>query len=125
MSPMKFKHPFKFAALAALLLAVAWLITATWGVSDVVAVANRNAQGLNQSLGPLNRFHFDPDASPSKGRKEVPWYFIGNASSPFPFIVAVDVAFQIGSTAGQRSRHYVFWCCGSQYFLYQRVDWMS
>jgi hypothetical protein len=102
-----------------------WGLTATWDVSDVVATVHQNAQGLNQELGPLNRLDFDPDVQPSLSEKKMPWYFVGNASSPFPFIVAVDFAYAVGSTAGQRSRGYVFWFFGLKLPVYQRVDWMS
>ncbi|MBS0206715.1 MAG: hypothetical protein JSS49_27880 [Planctomycetes bacterium] len=102
-----------------------WGLTATWGIADVVATAHQSAQGLNQELGPLNRLDFDPDVRPSLGEKKMPWYFVGNASSPFPFIVAVDFVYAVGSTAGQRSREYIFWFFGLKLPVYQRVDWMS
>jgi hypothetical protein len=110
-----------------LLIAVTgiWLLTATWGVSDVVAMADRGAQRLNQELGPLNRIEFDPDVRPSLGEKKMPWYFIGKASSPCPLIVAVDCAHQVADLAGQRSRVYVFWLFGLTFPIYQSVDWMS
>ncbi len=102
-----------------------WLLTATWGVSDVVAAIDRGAQGLNTELGPLRRLDFDPDVRPSRGESKMPWYFIGNASSPFPCIIAVDFAYQVAPTAGQRSRVYFFWCFGLKLGFHHRVDWMS
>ena len=113
------------SAFVILVILCAWGLTAIWGVSDVVAMCHRNAQGLNQELGPLNRIEFDPDGTPPLGEKKMPWYFVGNPSAPFPFIVAVDCAYQVGTTAGQRSRGYVFWFCGLKIPLYQSVDWMS
>lgn len=122
---MRFKHAKRSAMFAFLGAAVLWLLTATWGISDVESKLDHNARHLNQSLGPLTRIEFDPDELPPKGGKKVPWYYIGHASSPFPLIVVVDFAYAVAPGAGQRSRLYVFWLFGFQYSIHQRVAWFS
>jgi hypothetical protein len=112
-------------AVAVLTVAILWVLTATWGVSDVAATLERDSQGLNQSLASLTRLDFDPVEAPGDGAMKMPWYFIGRTSSPFPLIVAVDHAYAVAPAAGQRSRYYVLWLFGFQIPIYQHVAWIS
>lgn len=121
--------PFKKYSLIAVgltvVIAVLWSLSATWGVADLVADLDAGSKGLNQELGPLKRLDFDPDAAPPGSDKIMPWYYIGNASSPFPLIVAADAAHQVWPTAGQRARYYAFWFFGIIIPIHQSDVWMS
>ena len=115
---MPLRSRLQVAAFVFIAITGIWVLTATWGVSDVVAAERRNTEELIQSLnslirlGPFNRIDFDPDVRPSLGTTKVPWYFVGNASCPFPLIVAVDRACQLTPLEGWRSRSYVLWLFG-------------
>jgi hypothetical protein len=122
---MRFKKYSLIAATLTVVIAVLWSLSATWGVADLVARIDDNAQTLNQELGPLRRLTFDPDAAPPGSDKSMQWYYIGNASSPFPLIVAADAAHQVWYTAGQRSRCYAFWFFGIIIPIHESVVWMS
>jgi hypothetical protein len=118
----KFRRRIFKTALTIIALSVVWGITAKWAVSDVVSFADRSLRSMNPEF---NRIDFDPDIKPSLREKKEPWYFIGNASTPFPFIVAVDYALRIGPLAGQRSRAYVFWFFGLKIPIHETLVWMS
>ena len=113
------------AAILCLTIALGWLLSATWGVNDVTSWAHRASQAIEAPDRDLQRLDFDPDVRPHPYGKRVPWYYVGNASSPCPFVVAIDCAHQVGPTAGQRSRYYVLWLFGFKLPIHQSVDWMS
>lgn len=110
--------------LAALLtLGVGWGITSTWGVRDVTTFFARQESRPVDGRVP-QRLDFDPNVPPYRA-KSMPWYYVGHASSPFPFVVAIDVAFLVGPGAGQRGRYYVFWFFGIKVPIHYDVVWVS
>jgi hypothetical protein len=122
---MRFEKNSLITAALTAVIAALWSLSATWGVADLVARIDQNSQGLNQELGPLRRPSFDPDAAPPGSDKSMPWYYIGNAGSPFPLIVAADAAHAVAPTAGQRARGYAFWFFGILIPIHQDVVWTS
>ncbi len=113
----------RIACAAVIVIAGIWILTATWGIADVIESGYRDSESIIAlyDVGPVNRIDFDPDVRPVLGELKIPWYFQGNASSPFPLIVARDVAFQFGPDDSGRSRTFIFWCFGYKTQLYTRM----
>lgn len=116
----------RYVALLGIVLAgVAWLLTATWGVQQVEHEVTVMMPRDIAPHGPVSRVLEDPDG-PSRGHfPPMPWYFVGNATSPLPCIVAIDAAYAAAPLAGQRDRYYVFWLFGWWYPVYQSNRWVS
>ena len=102
-----------------------WLATAIWGIDDVTEDAAQKLPRLLSPHGPVTRLDSDPDARFGFKFPETPWYYVGNASSPLPFVVAIDVVYQAAPLAGQRSRYYVLWLFGLKIPLHQEGVWVS
>jgi hypothetical protein len=54
-----------------------------------------------------------------------PWFFVGRASAPCPFVVAVDYSYLRGELDGEGGRAYFLWCFGYKYFAVWRFHWLS
>lgn len=76
------------AVLAAATFCSAWATTSRWGVADV---EKHVLAEVEVRLDPKDRLAYDPQVtSPVAPQKRGTWHFVGNGSSPFPFIVGVD-----------------------------------
>jgi hypothetical protein len=120
-----FRRQLCLACVALAVIAVGWIFTATWGVRDVTAYFDDAASGLDGPDRHVQRLYLDPDIRPYPAKRQMPWYFVGNASSPCPFVVAIDAAYQVALLAGQRTRYYVFWFSGIKVPIYDQTAWVS
>lgn len=114
------RYRFRIVSAGALLLfAGVWILTATWGIADVIAHNQRISDEIEAHLdeGPIDRIDFDPDIKPTRRELKVPWTFLGNSTSPFPLIIVYDVAYQFGPEKGERSRNVVLWLFGYKVVL--------
>ena len=95
-------------------------LTITWGVHDVVetAVAQCDTSG--------KRLDHDPYRSPGLS-PDPPWYFVGNGSSPCPFIVGVDWGVLHAPMAGTGGRSYFLWFLGVECRIpfFDKFYWIS
>ncbi len=103
-------------------LLIGWSLTNRFGVPDVQEhVRDRLTIGLARD----GLILLDQDPEATKAPKRLPWCFAGNASSPLPFVVAIDAAYAVAPTAGQRSREYFLWLFGLKIHLRSRLVWTS
>lgn len=117
------EYRLRIACAAVIVIAGIWILTATRGIADIIESGYRDSESIIAlyDVGPVNRIDFDPDARPALGELRIPWYFQGNVSSPFPLIIAKDVAFQFAPDDSGRSRTFIFWCFGYKTQLYTHI----
>lgn len=100
-----------------------WAMTGVWGVRQI---EHRVLGEVEERLDASDRLSFDPTDS---GKQWPPsysgdWHFVGNAHSPYPFVVAVDVAVKSGPF-GSGQREYFFWLFGATFHLSTKLFWNS
>lgn len=111
-----------------------WIVTANWGVADVTRYCLKYSKELMPPES--QRLTWDPHNRPPGWREtltadqqeydpERPWYYVGNASSPFPCIIGIDLSQHVGFLAGEGSRYYFFWCFGLKFPIHASFIWMS
>ena len=88
-----------------------WSLTASWGVRDVTESTASNFPEES------TRLDHDPNRVTSSNWTDPPWHFVGNGSSPCPFVVGVDYGSQVGHLAGTCERIYFFWFFGFKHHI--------
>jgi hypothetical protein len=68
---------------------------------------------------------YDPMMNDSKPDAQIPWYFVGQGSSPCPFVVAVDYGYMSAPTSGGGGKAYVVWLFGYQRIVWEHFHWSS
>lgn len=102
-------------------LSVLWGLTASWGVRDVEAYG-RDLVGA--SVEPDSKF-LEFDAMRDDRAAEMPWHYVGNASSLMPLIVGVDWTVMKGRLAGTGGRSYFLWFFGLKIHIHNSTYWIS
>jgi hypothetical protein len=100
-----------------------WAVTAIYGSRSVTdqyrrQIVERFAHRDLKSLG------WDPMYVDFGRKPAAPWYFVGNESSPCPFLVSVDIAVHDG-VFGVGETCYCVWCLGPVWTIRSRLNWNS
>jgi hypothetical protein len=119
----------RLALLVAAAFGACWVTTIFFGLPDVrddvrIQIAGRRHSHLGDH-GPLQRVSYDPMMDDSKPRATIPWYFVGNESSPCPFVATVDYGYMSAPTSGGGGKVYVAWLFGYKWIVSERLYWTS
>ena len=111
------------SGVAFIAILVSWILTWQVGEPDVASHVKTMLAPPPQSVELAGDPHFDLDVK----SPDAPWHFIGNTSSPCPFVVGVDWSVYVGPLCGTGGRSYFLWFFGYKYHL-PHLDsyyWMS
>ena len=114
----------RVAAHAVLIVYLAsWLATYQFGTSQI---RNHVLSGAKHSDG-MKILDYDPvlDRSPTHEEPPPPWLFVGNRSTPCPFVVSIEYGSQLAHLLGSGHHTYVFWIFGYEHAFHDRVTWNS
>lgn len=117
--------------IVALLIASAYVTVwfATW-LFGIAQVRDKTISLLVGRIGhgrdpaEWTQLDYEPRSGEFRDDIEPPWYFVGNESSPCPFVVALDVA-SMGKVFGGGERAYVFWFFGHTWYMKSTPRWWS
>jgi len=124
--PKRFQFTLRQLAIAFLLYAFFWTLTATWGCTQLKnALLNRdNLVSPDEQVLDYNPTEEDWVVS-RRQRPKMPWRYACNEFSPFPFLVRVDHGMMVGELAGSGQRTFFFWFFGMRYRVWQSLEWNS
>ena len=116
----------KSAMLVAAAYLALWISTATIGIGDARALCQSR---LVPSDGAWRAIDYDPMdhgafGQPDQPWPEKPWYFIGNAWSPCPFVVSIDIAIQ-ADPLGLGERALCLWMIDRVWLVAVYAKWNS
>ncbi|MHC4406880.1 MAG: hypothetical protein ACYTG0_45265 [Planctomycetota bacterium] len=117
------------ASLVAATYITCWAATGVLGVpnvrDDIRSQVTRKRYAHPRDHGVLKRVDYDPVIDDSKPYVEAPWHFVGNESSPCPFVVTVDYSFMSNPSHGGGGKVYILWFFGYQWIINARFYWSS
>ncbi len=106
-----------------------WAATGFFGVPNVRDDIRSQVSGMRHAHphdhGELQRVDYDPNMDDSKPHPKIPWYFVGNESSPCPFVATVDYGFMSAPLSGGGGKVYVVWFFGYKWIVNERYYWSS
>lgn len=104
-----------------------WRLTSSRGPQEVLGqleaqrAASAGAEPAAPAQAKPERLPIEPQALPYDKRPER-WWFLGNARSPFPFVVTVDES-SGGQVSASGTQHYALWLFGYTRPLWDSPRW--
>lgn len=89
---------------------VLWILSATAGTAQIASFVIDTQRPKPDAT--LVRHAEEAQRLVPQGIKAGHWYYVGNARSPFPFVVSVDMDWPHSDLHWQPKRWYYFWCLG-------------